>query len=292
MIVKLVCNPVFSNSLKLKGNSSMKKSEYTFLSSRLVRQCMAAISLLALLISSAASADEADAKRLLKEMSDYLAGQTYISFNYDSTLEVVTPDDQVLGLASSGTLSMARPGSIRATRSGGFADVEMNFDGTTFTIFGKNMNAYTQVEIPGDIDNVVNKLREDYGRPLPAADLLTTDAYDALMADVTDIKDLGSGVVGGVECDSLAFRKPEVDFQIWIAQGDARYPCKYVITSKKVANGPKYSIEISHWETGAAVKKIDYTFKNSTNADKVDLKDLKDTGDLPDNFVMITGESE
>ncbi|HMB60031.1 MAG TPA: hypothetical protein VKN35_08970, partial [Xanthomonadales bacterium] len=76
----------------------MKKSEYTFLSSRLVRQCMAAISLLALLISSAASADEADAKRLLKEMSDYLAGQAYISFNYDSTLEVVTPDDQVLGL--------------------------------------------------------------------------------------------------------------------------------------------------------------------------------------------------
>ena len=34
--------------------------------------------------------DSAEAKRMLKAMSDYLAGQTAISFGYDSTLEVVT----------------------------------------------------------------------------------------------------------------------------------------------------------------------------------------------------------
>jgi hypothetical protein len=26
------------------------------------------------------------------------------------------------------------------------------------------------------------------------------------MSDVTDVKDLGSGVIGGVECDYMAFR--------------------------------------------------------------------------------------
>jgi hypothetical protein len=82
---------------------------------------------------------------------------------------------------------------------------------------GKNANLYTQVDVPGTVDHLVDELREKYHRPLPAADLLLSNAYDELMLDVTDIKDLGSGVVGGTECDFLAFRKKEVDFQIWIA---------------------------------------------------------------------------
>ena len=39
-------------------------------------------------LSTGASADEADAKRLLKAMSDYLAAQQTLSFNYDATLEL------------------------------------------------------------------------------------------------------------------------------------------------------------------------------------------------------------
>ena len=35
-------------------------------------------------------ADEADAKRILKAMSDYLAAQKAISFDYDSSLEIVS----------------------------------------------------------------------------------------------------------------------------------------------------------------------------------------------------------
>src|SRR5688572_31757046 len=45
---------------------------------------------------------EANAKARLKEMSDYMAGQKAFSFEYDTFLEVVTKEDQKLGLASSG----------------------------------------------------------------------------------------------------------------------------------------------------------------------------------------------
>jgi hypothetical protein len=76
------------------------------------------------------SADEADAKRILKTMSDYMAGQKSISFGFDAILEVVTNDDQKLALASSGTLTLNRPDKIHVTRAGGFADVELSFDGT------------------------------------------------------------------------------------------------------------------------------------------------------------------
>ena len=105
-----------------------------------------------------------------------------------------------------------------------YIDLETVFDGKTLTLLGRNQNVYTQVDTPGSIDHLVDELRRKYDRPLPAADLLLTDAYDGLMAAVVDVKDLGSGVIGGTECDYLAFRTQEVDWQIWIAQGSESLP--------------------------------------------------------------------
>ena len=176
--------------------------------------------------------NSAEAKKLLKAMSDYLAAQTAISFDYNATLEVVTKDKQKLALASSGTVTLNRPDKIRATRAGGFVDVETVFDGKTLTLLGKNANKYTQVEVPGTIDHLIDELQDKYNRPLPAADLLMSNSYEELMKDVYDSKDLGSGVINGTECDFIALREDEVDLQIWITQGDKPHPCKYVVTSR------------------------------------------------------------
>ena len=247
--------------------------------------CAAALSLtVGLGTPSGARADEAGAKKLLKAMSDYVAAQKAISFDFDATLEVITKDDQKLALASSGTVIVNRPGKIRATRAGGHADIEMVFDGTTLTLLGKNANLYTQIDVSGTLDKLVDELRETYKRPLPAADLLMSDPYGQLMTDVTDVKDLGSGVIDGVECDYLAFRKKAVDFQIWIAQGDRPYPCRYVITSRDLPHSPQYAIQIRDWKTGNEVASDDFGFKNSTDAKKVDVKDLKGMSALPDHF--------
>lgn len=242
---------------------------------------------IAVTLPSGAQAGEAEAKALLKAMSDYLAAQKTISFDYDATLEVVTKEDQKLGLASSGAVTLDRPDRIRATRSGGFANLEMVFDGTTLTLLGKNANLYTQIQVPGTIDHLVDELRDTYGRPLPAADLLMSNPYQELMSEVVDVKDLGSGVIGGVECDFLAFRTNEVDWQIWIAQGERPYPCRYVITSKRVAYGPQYTIQIRNWRTGDEVTGHDYAFRNSTGATKVELEELREkVRELPENFSM------
>jgi hypothetical protein len=237
----------------------------------------------------AARGDEADAKRLLKAMSDYLVAQQSMSFAYDAILQVITQDGQKLGLASSGTLVLNRPDKIRTTRSSGFADVELSFDGKTLTLLGKDLNVYAQREVPGTLDHLVDDLRQ-HNRVLPAADLLLSDPYGTLMQDVVDVKDLGSGVIGGVECDSLAFRAKEVDWQIWIAQGAHPYPCRFAITSKTMTGEPQYSIQVRDWKTGDEVAATDFSFKNSTDAEKVDLENLKGTGDLPGNFV--TGEAQ
>jgi len=217
-------------------------------------------------------------------MSDYMGAQSALSFEFDATLGIVTTEGQVLDLASSGSVVINRPDKMRAKRSMGFADMESVFDGKTLTVLGKNLNVYTQVEVPGSIDHLISELKTTYNLPLPAADLLLSSSYDELMGDVVDIKDLGSGVVGGIECDHLAFRTEQVDWQIWIAQGEQPYPCRFAITSKLLDNSPTYVVQTRSFSTGSVAAKDDFKFNNTTDAEKVELEALQGVGDLPDNF--------
>jgi hypothetical protein len=233
-----------------------------------------------------AQAHETNAKNLFKAMSDYLAAQRAISFEYDSTLEFVTKQNQKIGLASSGKVTLNRPDKIHATRTGGFADVELVFDGKNVTLLGKNANLYAQTEIPGTIDHLVDQLRNKYERPVPGADLLMSNVYNQLMPLVTDTKDLGSGVIGGVECDHLAFRTEDVDWQIWIAQRPQPYPCRYVITSTKISGAPEYTIDIRDWKSGTEVASDSFKTKIPVGARKVKPGDLPDFDELPGMFAM------
>lgn len=188
-------------------------------------------------------------------------------------------------------MNLSRPDRVHTTRSGGFVDTETLFDGKTLTLLGKNVNKYTQVEMHGTVDQLIDELKDKHGLPLPAADLLMTNSYEELMTGVYDAKDLGSGFVNGKECDSLAFRKDDVDFQIWVAQGEQPYPCRLVITSSKVKGGPEYSIQIRDWKSGDGVPADDFAFENTTNAEKADVNDLKQNmSEMPDNFVMGDGK--
>ena len=220
-------------------------------------------------------------------MSDYLAAQQAISFAYDSTLEVVTEKDQKLGLASSGTVTLNRPDKLHATRTGGFANIEMVFDGKTLTLLGKNANLFAKAEEPGTIDQLVDVLRKKYDRPVPAADLLMANPYDELIPLVVDAKDLGSGVIRGVECDHLAFRTDDVDWQIWIAQGDRPYPCRYVITSTKVKGSPQYTIDVRDWKTGAEVASDTFSVDVPKDAKNLELGAIAD--ELPEIFKVKKG---
>ncbi len=230
--------------------------------------------------ASSASADENDARALLKSMSDYMGTQETLSFAYDSALAIVTSDLQKLEFASSGTVSVNRPDKLRITRTGGFADVEVVFDGQQLSVLGKNLDKYVQIPAPGTIETLIDRLRE-HGVEAPGADLLLADINTALMEPVIDVKDLGSGVINGEECNHLAFRTEAVDWQIWISMGDDPHPCRYVVTSKLMALAPEYRVDVHDWKTGEAAVASGFDFNPGT-ATKGELADLRGIDELPD----------
>src|ERR1044072_2168458 len=186
-----------------------------------------------------ARAQEADAKAILKAMSDYVSDQKTIELTFDSDIEVITPQLEKIQFTNSGEVLLDRPDKLRAHRVGGYADVELVFDGKTVSVLG-NSDSYAQIEAQGTVDQLIESLRLGHGVALPGADLLKSQPYDVLVAGVLEAKHVGRGVVDGIECEHLAFRNFDTDWQLWVEVGERPIPRKLVITSKTVSNAPQY----------------------------------------------------
>jgi hypothetical protein len=255
-----------------------------------VAVAITAIAVLGVAGLTASRADEASAKGILKSMSDYLAGQKVISLTFDADIEVITPELQKIQFTSSGQVLLNRPDKLRAARTGGYADVELVFDGKTLSILGKDENAFTQVDTAGSVDHLIDQLRSKLSISMPGADLLFSRPYDELIEDVIDAKYIGRGVIDGIECEHLAFRNSDTDWQLWVEIGARPIPRKYVITSKAVAAAPQYTLRIKEWRTDVPVAADAFVFKPPQGAKKVTARELANLDEVPPG--IVTGEKK
>jgi hypothetical protein len=229
----------------------------------------------------ASNAHALEAYKIVRAMSDYIAGAKNLSVSYDADIEVVTVELQKIQFTSSGHVLLSRPDKLRIVRTGGYSDVELLSDGNKVTVLGKHNNTFAQADIPGTIDHVIEDLRDRYNIAMPGADLLSSRIYDALIAEINDAKHIGQGVVDGLECEHLAFRSEEVDVQLWVEIGKHPIPRKYVITSKHTTGAPQYTLRIKEWKTELAITGDEFVFKPPANAKQVNLAALVDIDEIP-----------
>jgi hypothetical protein len=228
-----------------------------------------------------AGTSEEDAKAILKGMTDYLAAQQAISIVFDSAIEVITPEMEKIQFTNSGEALLSRPDKLRAHRVGGYSDVELVFDGKHISIHDRGNNGYVQIEASGTVEQLIGSLRAGHGVALPGADLLLPKAYDVLMADVMEAKHMGRGVIGGRECEHLAFRNFDTDWQIWVEVGERPMPCKMVITSKTINSAPQYTLRIREWQTGVELAPDTFAFAPPSGAKTLSADALIHLDELP-----------
>lgn len=231
-----------------------------------------ALVLLPALSGTAAAQIEPKADQLVKAMSTHLAGLPAFAVEYDIDIDHLLQSGEKLQFSASGKVTARRPDGLRAERHGGFADVDMYFDGQAVTVYGRLRNAYGTVDAKGSIDDAIKALRAATGNDFPGGDLLSSDAYGALMTDVESGAYWGTTFVNGIECDYLAFRAKDVDWQIWIQAGAQPLPMKLVITSKWMAGAPQFSLRLRNWNPG--VKPDAATFRFKPPADAKNLGEL------------------
>jgi hypothetical protein len=234
-----------------------------------------------MITSAGAQSIEPDAEKILRAATSYLAGLETFTADYDVDTEVVDATGQKLQYSASGSIAVERPGKAHITRKGAFIDAELIFDGKMLSLFGKKANVYAQIESPtSDIDGAVAELRAATGIDAPAADFLVADPYAALADEVERGVHVGTGVIGGVECDHLAFRNPRVDWQIWIQKGDRPLPLKYVITTKWIAGAPQYALRFRNWDVAPALDAKTFSFSPPADAKRLEQVHADAIGEL------------
>jgi len=236
------------------------------------RLALSGACVLTMLTGQTVTAEEDPARDLLRAMTDYISKQQNLSVKYDSDVEVVTPSLEKIQFSASGEVELSRPGKFRASRTGGYANLEIISDGSTIVLHDLDEKQFAEVKSEGGgFDEMVDRLRAENMIEIPGADLLLSNAFEELSAGVIEGRVIGSGVVDGTLCDHLAFRNDGTDWQIWIESGERPLPRKYVITSKTVASAPQYSLRLHDWKTGEAARAEDFKFSPSSDARRVDV---------------------
>ena len=231
------------------------------------------------------------ALNLLRKSLEFVGQQDTLLMDFDSDIEVVTPEIEKVQFTSSGKMLLERPGNLYIARTGGYSDIELYLGEKTLTVFGKNLNVYAQTTVPADMNQVIDKIRNELGLDLPGADLFLANAYEDLVADVIDAKLIGEGVINGVECHHLTFRNADTDWQVWIEKSASPFPRKYVITSKNMAAAPQYTLTIKNWQTDVQPAEDVFIFKPPPNAKQVDIKGLAELDEVPPAAAKERGSS-
>ncbi|HSE87773.1 MAG TPA: DUF2092 domain-containing protein [Candidatus Binatia bacterium] len=215
-----------------------------------------------------------EAEKLLRRMSDYLAGRQQFTVRTENTIEVVLTSGQKLQFASPAAASVWRPNKLRADRKGDILNQEFLYDGKNLTLYNPKENLYATTAAPPTIDAMLDFAREKLDVIAPGAEFLYGNAAERMLKETSSGFVAGPSVVGGVKCTHLAFRGAEVDWQIWIEDGGRPLPCKFVLTSKQVKGEPQFTVLVRNWDLAPKLTDRMFTFTPPKGAKKIEFLQL------------------
>lgn len=200
-----------------------------------------------------------EAIKELRRATDYLAGLKQFRLETDTAVDVVRGTGEKIQLGNRTTLTVQRPDKLRAERVGELVAQVFYYDGKSLSVNYPTQKYYATTAAPPTLEAALDFARDKLKVLAPAADLIYSNALERFTEGLTSASIVGSAEVGGVVCVHLAFRNPEVDWQIWIQEGDKPMPRKFVVTSKKLPQSPQFSVTLSKWD--ASPKVTDATFR-------------------------------
>ncbi len=210
-----------------------------------------------------------EADRLLRECSSKLTEAKALSFKAE-----VWEDNVVAGhkVSTSKTVDirLRRPDRVQIevrspTRSRGFW-----YDGKSLTLLDRMNNLYGTIQVPDNIDKVLDAASDKYGVHFPLEDLLVSDPYKSAMQGTKGGAYFGKVDVLGTPCRHIAFSTDAVDWQLWIADSTS-LPRKLVITYKKEPAQPQVTAIFTDWELNSRLPDDTFVFSAPHGANRIEM---------------------
>jgi hypothetical protein len=214
------------------------------------------------IISSIKNGPKVDkqADKILKSMSDYLTAMQQFSYKSNGVFEVVDNNNKKSKQNYSAEVFVKRPNKLRVNVKNDKRDASVFYDGSKFSVLGKNANMYAEADAPSTLDAALDSAREKFLLDPPGSDILYTNPYKGLMEEVTHGQLLDEAMVNGKACNHLAFKSKEVDWEVWVQKGSAPLPLRYKIISKNEPERPEFTVDFTDWKQGTGPDFADQQF--------------------------------
>jgi hypothetical protein len=200
------------------------------------------------------------ATQALARMSEYLRTLRTFEVRARTTMDDVLIDtEQKIQFAGDGIYRIRRPNAFYLESNTDRRQRRFYYDGTTFTIYSPRMNVYAQRPAPATIREMVTEMEERYQIPVPLADLFYWGAEGEPAESFELASNIGFARINGQDADHYAFRRGDIDWQIWIARGDRPLPLKVVITTRSDPAQPQFTSELT-WNTNASFSPATFAF--------------------------------
>lgn len=180
----------------------------------------------------------------LDKMGNFLRGQRAFTVDAEITTDDVLPSGQKVKFQGLAELKVRRPDRMRADINGDRRKQTMFYDGTTFTVHDLDTNYFASFAAPPTLRELAEVAENRYGIDLPLADLFAWGVGDTDAA-LKSAVDLGPSTVRGTPCRHYAFHQNDVDWQLWIQDGDAPLPRRLVITTSSERSAPEHDVVMS-----------------------------------------------
>jgi hypothetical protein len=207
-----------------------------------------------------APAVDSQALRILRRSMDYLGGQRQFSVRAHTMREDLLESGNRVDFEVRVAVTIRRPNKLRSERQDARYHQSFYYDGTTLTMYNAQHRVYATAPLPGTIESMFQFADDSLGFDIPVTDLLWHDVFPLLTQGVTRAVVIGKEVIGGVSCDHLLFSRPDVDFQIWVADSGRPLPLKYVVTDTGTPALLSMVSLLSDWNFAPAVSDAWFTF--------------------------------
>jgi hypothetical protein len=218
-----------------------------------------------------------DAISTLQRMSEFMASRSSLRFTADIQYDAVQDSGQKIEFGSHRQIAMRTPDRARVEvshRDGGRELVI--FDGSRISAAIPNLHVYASTMFSGTIGEAFDQLVDEHASATPLADLLRPDLPKEVASRVISARHLGDTTILGSPCDHLIFRGKEVDFQIFVSQGESPVPLRFVIDYKSSRGAPQFRAQLRDWELDKALPDFLFHFVPPTGAQRVPFPELLD----------------
>ena len=206
---------------------------------------------------------------VLKQMATYLRSLDRFTVRVEKTTDLILPTNQRLHSDQTMEIAIQKPNRLRANYLNLSGGRQLFYDGATFSLYTPEANVYASVAAAPTIDETLDLLDKQYRISLPITDLLVANPDSRLAQNLTSQTYVGRILVRGIPCHHLAFRTPEVDWEIWIEDGPKPLPRRLALTDKSVKGLPQMTANLSDWYLAPQFSADFFTFKPPQNAQKI-----------------------